>query len=52
MPIDFGAEKIAKKMLSGDKSRGEISAWARKYKTTRQYAHQRVVKAKQKVKGE
>lgn len=52
MPIDFEAEKIAKKMLSGDKCRGEISALARKYNTSRQYAHQRVVKAKQKVKGE
>ena len=52
MPIDFEAEKIAQKMLNGDKCRGEISALARKYNTSRQYAHQRVVKAKQKVKGE
>lgn len=52
LPIDFEAEKIAKKMLNGDKIRGEISALAKKYNVSRQFAQQRVTRAKQKVKGE
>ena len=51
MPIDYDAEKIAKKHLSGEKVRGDISNLARKFEVSRQFAHQRVEIAKEKLKN-
>lgn len=51
LPIDYEAEKIAKKHLSGEKVRGDISNLARKFEVSRQFAHQRVEIAKEKLKN-
>jgi transcriptional regulator len=51
LPIDFEAEQIAQRHLRGEYTRGEISALAKKYKVTRQYAHQRINLAKTKLKA-
>ena len=49
LPIDFEAEKIAKRQLEGEMQRGEISALAKKFGVSRQFAHQRVMKAYSKI---
>ena len=51
LPIDYEAEKIAKKHLNGEKVRGDISNLARKFEVSRQFAHQRVEIAKEKLKN-
>ena len=51
LPIDYEAEKIAKKHLNGEKVRGDISNLARKFSVSRQFAHQRVDMAKEKLKN-
>jgi hypothetical protein len=51
LPIDYEAEKIAKRHLRGEYARGEISALAKKFAVSRQFAHQRVEIAKQKLKN-
>lgn len=52
LPIDYEAEKIAKRQVKGEKVRGEISALAKKFSVSRQFAHQRVDMAKQKLKNQ
>ena len=52
LPIDYEAEKIAKRQLGGDYRRGEISALAKKFSVSRQAAHQRVQLAKEKLKNQ
>ncbi len=49
LPIDFEAEKLAKRQLEGEMQRGEISALAKKFGVSRQFAHQRVLKAYRKI---
>jgi hypothetical protein len=51
IPIDYEAEKIAKRHLRGEYARGEISALAKKFEVSRQFAHQRVEFAKEKLKN-
>ena len=51
LPIDYEAEKIAKRHLRGEKVRGEITDLAKKFAVSRQFAHQRVEIAKQKLKN-
>jgi translation initiation factor 2 alpha subunit (eIF-2alpha) len=51
LAIDYEAEKIAKRQLGGDYARGEISALAKKFAVSRQFAHQRVNLAKEKLKN-
>ena len=51
LPIDFEAEQIAQRHLQGEYTRGEISALAKKYKVSRQAAHQRINLAKTKLKA-
>ena len=50
LPIDYEAEKIAKKQIRGEYTRGEITTLAKKFGVTRQAAHQRVEIAKRKLK--
>ena len=49
IPIDYEAEKIAKRHLKGEYTRGEISALAKKFGVSRQFAQQRVQKSKKKL---
>lgn len=51
LPIDYEAEKIAKRQIRGDYARGEISALAKKFAVSRQFVHQRVDMAKEKLKN-
>jgi hypothetical protein len=51
LPIDYEAEKIAKRHLKGEKVRGDISNLAKKFEVSRQVAHQRVEFAKEKLKN-
>jgi hypothetical protein len=51
LPIDYEAEKIAKRHLKGEKVRGDISNLAKKFSVSRQFAHQRVEFAKEKLKN-
>ena len=51
LPIDYEAEKIAKRHLKGEKVRGDISNLAKKFAVSRQFAHQRVEFAKEKLKN-
>lgn len=51
IPIDYEAEKIAKRHLRGEYARGEISALAKKFEVSRQFVHQRVDIAKEKLKN-
>lgn len=51
LPIDYEAEKIAKRHLKGEYARGEISALAKKFAVSRQFAHQRIQIAKEKLKN-
>ena len=51
LPIDYEAEKIAKRHLKGEKVRGDITNLAKKFAVSRQFAHQRVDMAKEKLKN-